>query len=92
MNSSELNHEIRMHFTITHLVLFLQHFARISLLVGDINALETVDILWKTRSGDVSLSCFNSFHQSIMNEDILLLSLNQSIALFSERRDVISAM
>ena len=52
--------------------------------ISHINTLQTVDVFWKTRFSDVGFSSFNCFYESVMNEGILLLCLNQSIPLCSD--------
>ena len=71
-------------FLINYLVLFLQYFVRILFVISHINTLQTVDVFWKARFSDVSFSSFYSFYESIMNEGILLLCLNQAIPLCSD--------
>ena len=72
----------------TNLVLFFQNFAGVRLLVGHINALETVDVLGKTGLGDVSLPGLDGLHQGVVDEDVLLLSLDEAVPLFPDMLEV----
>ena len=66
------------------LILFLKNFVRIGFVFSHINTLETVNVFWKTGFSNVSFTSFNRFYESIMDEDILLLRLDQSIPLCSD--------
>ena len=72
-----------------HLVLFLQNFARVRLLIRHVNALETVDVLGKTRLGDVSLPGLDGLHQGVVDEHVLLLGLHQAVTLLPNMENIL---
>ena len=72
----------------TNLVLFFQNFAGVRLLVGHIDALQAVDVLGKTGLGDVGLPGLDGLHQGVVDEDVLLLSLDEAVPLFPDMLEV----
>ena len=72
----------------SHLVLFFKNFAGVWLLVSDVNALKAVYVLGKTGLGDVSLPGLDGLHQGVVYEDVLLLSLDEAVALFPDVLEV----
>ena len=68
--------------------MFLQNFARVRLLVRHVNTLETVDVLGKTGLGDVGLPGLDGLHQGVVDEDVLLLSLDEAVPLFPDMLEV----
>ena len=68
---------------ITHLVLFLENFARVRSIVRHVNALEAVDVLGEAGLGDVGLPGLDGLHQGVVDEAVLLLSLDEAVPLFS---------
>ena len=77
------------HLCCNHLVLFLQNFARVRLLIRHVNALETVDVLGKTRLGDVSLPSLDGLHQGVVDEHVLLLGLHQAVTLLPDTENIL---
>ena len=68
--------------------MFFQNFARVRLLVSHVNTLETVDVLGKTGLGDVGLPGLDGLHQGVVDEDVLLLSLYETVPLFPDMLEV----
>ena len=62
------------------------------LLIGDIDALEPVDVAWEAALADVGLTRLDGLGQRIVDEHVLLLSLDQVVPLvpdvLEEREDV----
>lgn len=64
-----------------YLVLFLQNFRRVVLLIGDVNALQTVNVSWQDCFVDVSFASLDDLNEGVVDEDVLLFSLDQVISL-----------
>ena len=73
---------------ITYLVLFFQNFARVGLLIRNIDTLQAVDVLGKTRLGNVSLTSLYGLDKSVVDEHVLLLSLHQAVTLLPDTENI----
>ena len=67
----------------TYLVLLLDDLVGLWLLICHIDALEAVDVLGQAGLGDVSLPGLNGLHKGVVDEDVLLLRLDEAVALTS---------
>ena len=63
--------------------MFLENFARVRPIVRHVNALEAVDVLGEAGLGDVGLPGLDGLHQGVVDEAVLLLSLDEAVPLFS---------
>ena len=68
--------ENKFHVSNPYLVLLLQHLWWMILFIRDINTLQTMNVSGQTSFVDMSLSSFDSFNNSIMDEDVLFFGLN----------------
>ena len=70
-----------------HLVLLLQDLVGMGLVVRDVDALQAVDVLGQAGLGDVCLAGLDGLHEGVVDEDVLLLGLNEPVALRSDGRN-----
>ena len=73
-----------------YLILLLNDFVWLWLLVSDIYALEAVYVLGEAGLGDVGLPGLYGLHQSVVDKDVLLLSLYEAVPLTSEKKIAVS--
>ncbi len=73
-----------------YLILLLNDFVWLWLLVSDIYALEAVYVLGEAGLGDVGLPGLYGLHQSVVDEDVLLLSLYEAVPLTSKKKIAVS--
>ena len=67
-----------------YLVLLLQNLGRVVLLVRDVDALQAVDVPGQTALVDVSLAGVDGLVQGVVDEDVLLLGLDEVVALAAD--------
>jgi hypothetical protein len=76
------------YLVLLYLVLFLDDLVGLRLLVGDIDTLETMDVLRQAGLGDVGLPSLHGLHQGIVDEDVLFLCLYEAVPLTSATKQI----